>query len=51
VELMRKFLGTTPTPPPVAAVAEVDALRQRVAELEARLEKGERRKVRKGKGH
>jgi len=51
VELMRKFLGTTPTPPPAAAVTEVDALRQRVAELEARLEKGEREKVRKGKGH
>ena len=51
LELMRKFLGTTPTPPPVAAATEVDALRQRVAELEARLEKGERGKRRKGKGH
>jgi hypothetical protein len=50
VELMRRFLGTTPAPPPVPAATEVDALRRRVAELEARLEKGKRGKVRKGKG-
>jgi len=49
VELMRRFLGTTATPPLVPATTEVDALRRRVAELEARLEKGERAK-RKGKG-
>ncbi len=49
VELIRRFL-TTPTPPPVPAATEVDALRRRVAELEARLKKGERGKVRKDKG-
>jgi len=49
VELMRRFLGITTTPPPVPGATEVDALRRRVAELEARLEKGNRGKVRKGK--
>ena len=40
VEIMKKFLGATPpTPPPAAADTEIDALRKRVAELEARLQK------------
>src|SRR5215467_11578272 len=40
VEMMKKFLGATPpTPPPAAAVTELDALHKRVAELEARLQK------------
>jgi polyhydroxyalkanoate synthesis repressor PhaR len=46
VDMMKKFLGTTP-PPRSEAEPELDALRQRVAELEARLEKGARGKPRK----
>jgi len=42
VELMKNFLGAKPSPPP-AAEPQLDALRKRVAELEARLE-GARRK-------
>ena len=39
VEMMRRFLGTVaPAIPTAAAEPEVDALRRRVAELEARLE-------------
>jgi polyhydroxyalkanoate synthesis repressor PhaR len=44
VEVMKKFLGTTPPPPSAPAETEVDALRKRVAELEERLEKGAREK-------
>jgi polyhydroxyalkanoate synthesis repressor PhaR len=40
VDFMKKFLGATPQPPPEPpAELEVEALRKRVAELEARLEK------------
>jgi len=48
VDLMKKFLGTAPAPPPlkVEPEPEMDALRKRVAELEARLEKGSRGKRR-----
>ncbi len=44
VDMMKKFLGTAPAPPPqkVETEPEIDALRERVAELEARLEKGAR---------
>ena len=38
VDMMKKFLGTTPSPPHAGAEPELDALRKRVAELEARLE-------------
>ena len=37
VETMKRFLGTPPNPPPAEASAELDSLRERVAELEARL--------------
>ncbi len=49
VDMMKKFLGGTPPPPPPRAEAEpeLDALRKRVAELEARLEKPVRGKSRK----
>jgi len=46
VDMVRKFLGAAPSPP---AESEIDALRKRVAELEARLEKGRRRQGRRGK--
>ena len=40
VDMMKKFLGAAaPSPPPAQAEPELDALRKRVAELEARLEK------------
>jgi len=48
VDMMKKFLGTTPAPQRAKAEPEMDALRNRVAELEARLEKsGGRAKRRK----
>ncbi|MBZ5681521.1 MAG: pesticin [Acidobacteriia bacterium] len=51
VDMMKRFLGaTTQTPPHVGAEPELDALRRKVAELEARLEKrtpGKRRAPRK----
>ena len=50
VEMMKKFLGgAPPAPPPPKTEGEPDlnALRERVAELEARLEKSERAKKRK----
>jgi len=38
VDMMRKFLGAPPgSPPPAEAEPELDALRKRVAELEARV--------------
>ena len=37
VETMKRFLGTQPPPPPAETPAELDSLRKRVAELEARL--------------
>ncbi|MGH9643764.1 MAG: polyhydroxyalkanoate synthesis regulator DNA-binding domain-containing protein [Terriglobales bacterium] len=37
VDMMRRFLGTTPTSPQPSAEPEVEALRRRVVELEARL--------------
>ena len=54
VDMMKKFLGATaPIPPPAEAEPELDALRKRIAELEARLEKpapGKRALRRKQKG-
>ena len=51
VDMMKKFLGAAPSPPRAEPSPEIDALRQRVAELEARLEKGSRGTTRKhGKG-
>jgi polyhydroxyalkanoate synthesis repressor PhaR len=54
VDLMQKFLGTpAPSPAPDKAEPELDALRKRVAELEARLEEPAREKrgsTRKHKG-
>ena len=49
VEMMKKLLGAPPPAPEPRAEAEpeLNALRQRVAELEARLEKGAGRKARK----
>ncbi len=47
VDMMKKFLGTPPPSPKPEAEPELDALRKRVVELEARLEKGEREKRRK----
>jgi hypothetical protein len=39
VDMMKKFLGAAaPAPPRVEAEPELDALRKRIAELEARLE-------------
>lgn len=40
VDMMKKFLGAAPPPPKAEPEPELHALRQRVAELEARLEKG-----------
>ena len=48
VDTMKRFLGgPASSPPRVEAEPEVDALRKRVAELEARLENSGRRKQRK----
>ncbi len=47
VDMMKKFLGATPVPPKEEAEPELDTLRRRLAELEARLEKGPKRKQRK----
>jgi hypothetical protein len=44
---MKQFLGTAPAPQKVEPEPEMDALRKRVAELEARLEKGARETRRK----
>jgi hypothetical protein len=45
VDMMKKFLGTpAPEPPRAEAEPEINALRKRVAELEARLEKPAPRK-------
>ena len=50
VETMKKFLGGSLPPPKKAeSEPELDALRKRVTELEARLEKRSRRKQRSGK--
>jgi len=46
VDMMKKFLGGTPRPK-VEPEPEMDALRKRVAELEARLKKGGQKKRRK----
>ena len=46
VDMMKKFLGGTPRPK-VEPEREMDALRKRVAELEARLKKGGQKKRRK----
>jgi len=51
VDMMKKFLGTAPPSPKTEPEPEMDALRKRVAELEARLEKGARRKPRKRVKH
>jgi len=47
VDMMKKFLGATPSSLEPEAEPELDALRKRVAELEARLEKGGQGKRRK----
>jgi polyhydroxyalkanoate synthesis repressor PhaR len=45
VDMMKRFLGASePRPPSTKAEPEIDALRRRVAELEARLEKKGRKK-------
>jgi polyhydroxyalkanoate synthesis repressor PhaR len=45
VDMMKKFLGVAaPSQSPTEAEPELDALRRRIAELEARLEKPARRK-------
>jgi len=49
VEVMKKFLGATPSPPPPPTETEIDALHKRVAELEARLAKGAQRRAGKRK--
>jgi len=49
VEVMKKFLGATSSPPPPPTETEIDALHKRVAELEARLEKGAQRRAGKRK--
>ena len=50
VDIMKRFLGTTPSPKPqTEAEPEVEALRKRVAELEARLGKSAPRKRRSRK--
>ena len=54
VDMMKTFLGAAaPIPPPAEAEPELDALRKRIAELEARLGKparGKRALRRKQKG-
>ena len=47
VDTMKKFLGTAPAPQKEEVEPEMEALRKRVAELEARLEKRGRGKRRK----
>ena len=47
VDMMKKFLGSTPPPPKADTELEMELLRKRVAELEARLGKGAQRKQRK----
>lgn len=51
VDLMKKFIGGVPTsaPPQAPAESEVEALRKRIAELEARLSAGPAQKTRKRK--
>lgn len=52
VDMMKRFLGTSPPPPPAATnhpATEVEALRKRVAELEARLEGGQKKARRRVK--
>jgi polyhydroxyalkanoate synthesis repressor PhaR len=50
VDMMKKFLGATPSPQPQAAAEpELDALRKRVAELETRLTGSQRKRRGTGK--
>jgi polyhydroxyalkanoate synthesis repressor PhaR len=50
VDMMKKFLGATPSPQPQAAAeSELDALRKRVAELETRLAGSQRKRRGTGK--
>ncbi len=49
VDVMKKFLGAAPPPAGPQAETEVDSLRQRVAELEARLGNGAKRKAKRAK--
>lgn len=51
VDMMKKFLGTPPLPQRVETEPEMDALRKRVAELEARLKTDARGKRRKRVKH
>jgi len=51
VDMMKRFLGTsTFSPPRAGAEPEVEALRKRVAELEARLETSARGKPKRAAG-
>jgi polyhydroxyalkanoate synthesis repressor PhaR len=47
VDMMKKFIGGEAPPPRSEPDTDIDALRKRVAELEARLERGGRKKARK----
>ena len=49
VDMMKKFLGGKPSRPQPKAEPELDALRKRVAELEARLEGAPRKRQKPGK--
>jgi polyhydroxyalkanoate synthesis repressor PhaR len=49
VDMMKRFLGTAASPSRSAAEPEVEALRERVAELEAQLKTSTRRRRRPGK--
>jgi polyhydroxyalkanoate synthesis repressor PhaR len=50
VDLMKKFLGSAPPQAQSAPEPELDALRQRVAELEAKLESAPAKKRKRRKG-
>jgi len=50
VDMMKKFLGTPPSEPKAVAEPELEALRKRIAELEAKLESAPPRKRKSRKG-
>ena len=49
VDMMKRFLGGTPAEPPTHAATEVETLRKRVAELEARLTAGQPKSTKRAK--